>query len=101
MPGHTDRTLLSEEDVLSTFDQRIIEKLCDAFWHLNEYEEYETALETDVTNQVPDRPGDDIAVSLEIPFAPRIGFEDTGNVLRDRGLFRKDRNGPGLTCFHR
>jgi hypothetical protein len=27
--GHTDRTLPSEEDVLSTFDSRIIEKLCD------------------------------------------------------------------------
>ena len=34
-------------------------------------------------NQVSDRPGDNVAVPLEIAFAPRAGSEDTGNVLRN------------------
>ena len=34
-------------------------------------------------NQVPDRPGDNVAVPLEIAFASHVGSEDTGNVLRD------------------
>ena len=52
-------------------------------------------------NQVSDRPGDNIAVSLEIAFASLVGSEDTGNVLRDGRLFGKDRNGTGFACFHR
>ena len=34
-------------------------------------------------NKMSNRPGDDVAVSLEIAFAPLVGSEDTGNVLRD------------------
>ncbi len=46
------------------------------------------------------RPGDHIAVSLEIAFAPLVGSEDTGDVSRDRGLFGQDRNGTGFACCH-
>jgi|SRR5580704_4991041 hypothetical protein len=34
-------------------------------------------------NQMPNRPGDNVAVPLEIAFASLVGSEDTGNVLRD------------------
>ena len=34
-------------------------------------------------NQMPDRPGDNVAIPLKIAFAPHIGSEDTSNVLRD------------------
>ena len=47
------------------------------------------------------RPGDHIAVSLEIAFAPLVGSEDTCNVSCDGGLFGQDRNGTGFNCFHR
>src|SRR5258708_7973338 len=50
---------------------------------------------------MPNRPGDHIAVSLEIAFAPLVGSEDTCNVSCDGGLFGQDRNGTGFNFFHR
>jgi len=52
-------------------------------------------------NQVPDRPGDDVAVPLEIAFAPNGRAEDSGNVLGNGGLFGKDRDGSGFAWVHR
>ena len=46
------------------------------------------------------RPSDNIAVSLEIAFAPLVGSEHAADISRDRGLFCQDRNGSGFTCYH-
>ena len=52
-------------------------------------------------NQMSNRPGDHIAVSLEIAFTPLVGSEGTCNVSCDGGLFGQDRNGAGFNCAHR
>jgi hypothetical protein len=51
-------------------------------------------------NQMSNRPGDHISVSLDIAFAPLVGSEDTGNVSCDRRFFGPDRNGTGFDGFH-
>src|SRR5580698_6237009 len=51
-------------------------------------------------HQVPDGPGDDIAVSLQIALAPFISPEHTGNVTGDRRLFGQNRDGTGFTRLH-
>src|ERR1700733_12633001 len=51
-------------------------------------------------NQVPNGPGDHIAVSLQVAFAPFLGSEYPGNVTRNRRLFRQNGDGTGFTCLH-
>ena len=51
-------------------------------------------------NQVPDGPGDHIAVPLQIAFAAFVGSEHTSNVSRDRRLFGQHRDGTGFSCLH-
>src|SRR5271170_826386 len=51
-------------------------------------------------NQVPDGPGDHIAVSLQVALAPFLGSEYPGNVTRNRRLFRQNGDGTGFTCLH-
>ncbi len=52
-------------------------------------------------NQVSNGPGDHVAISLQVAFAPLLGSEDPGNVTRNRRLFRQNGDGTGFICLHR
>ncbi len=51
-------------------------------------------------NQVPDGPGDHVAVSLQVAFAPLLCAEYSGYVTRNRRLFGENRDCPGFNCLH-
>ena len=47
-------------------------------------------------NQVPNGPGDHVAISLQVAFAPFLGSEYPGNITRNRRLFRQNGDGTGF-----